>query len=112
MSTRGVGRERPAIMAFLGRSIPRRILASLVTIYIATYLATAIVVYSSVRSSILQSNTGALQQLAELKYDRLVNVMETLATDVAAWSQLEVMNDLVSGDIDKRVSRTLDGLKQ
>ncbi|MDB5393490.1 MAG: hypothetical protein JWM91_996 [Rhodospirillales bacterium] len=112
MSIEGVGRGRPAMMAFLGRSIPRRILASLVTIYIATYLATAIVVYSSVRSSILQSNTGALQQLAELKYDRLVNVMDTLATDVAAWSQLEVMNDLVSGDIDKRVSRTLDGLKQ
>jgi signal transduction histidine kinase len=100
------------MMAFLSRSIPRRILASLVAIYIATYLATALVVYSGVRSSILESNRNALHQLAELKYERLVNVMETLATNVTAWSQLEVMNDLVSGDIDKRVARTLDDLKQ
>ena len=100
------------MMGFLSRSIPRRILASLVAIYIVTYLATALVVYSGVRSSILESNRNALHQLAELKYERVVNVMDTLAQDVTAWSQLEVMNDLVSGDIDKRVARTLDELKQ
>jgi signal transduction histidine kinase len=100
------------MMGFLTRSIPRKILASLVAIYVTTYIATAIVVYSGVRASILESNTSALDQLAELKYERLVNVVEALATDVTAWSELEVMNDLVSGDIDKRVVRTLEGLKQ
>src|SRR5271165_6147209 len=100
------------MIGFLTRSIPRRILASLVAIYVATYVATAVVVYSGVRRSIVESDTNALQQLAELKYDRLVNVLEALATDVTAWSQLEVMNDLLSGDIDKRVTRTLEGLKQ
>lgn len=100
------------MIGFLSRSIPRRILASLVAIYFATYIATAIVVYSGVRASIVESNTDALHQLAELKYDRLTNVLDALATDVTAWSQLEVMNDLVSGDIDKRVARTLEELKQ
>ena len=100
------------MIGFLSRSIPRRILASLVAIYFATYVATAVVVYSGVRASIVESNTNALHQLAELKYDRLTNVLGALATDVTAWSQLEVMNDLVSGDIDKRVARTLDELKQ
>ena len=100
------------MIGFLSRSIPRRILASLVAIYFATYVATAVVVYSGVRASIVESNTNALHQLAELKYDRLTNVLGALATDVAAWSQLEVMNDLVSGDIDKRVARTLEELKQ
>lgn len=100
------------MIGFLSRSIPRRILASLVAIYFVTYVATAIVVYSGVRASIVESNTNALHQLAELKYDRLTNVLDALATDVTAWSQLEVMNDLVSGDIDKRVTRTLEELKQ
>lgn len=93
-------------------SIPRRILASLLAIYATTYVATAIVVYSSARESTLHSKTNELHQLAELKYERLVNLFEAAATDVTAWSQLEVMNDLVSGDIDKRVARTLEGLKR
>ncbi|HWL20542.1 MAG TPA: ATP-binding protein [Bradyrhizobium sp.] len=100
------------MIGFLTNSIPRRILASLVVIYIATYIPTAIVVYSGVRGSIIESNTSQLHQLAELKYERLVNVLGALATDVSAWSRLEVMNDLVSGDIDKRVTRTLEELKQ
>jgi signal transduction histidine kinase len=100
------------MMGFLTRSIPRKILASLLAIYIATYIATALVVYSGVRASILELNTSGLDQLADLKYERLVNVIEALATDVTAWSKLEVMNDLVSGDIDKRVTRTLEDLKQ
>ena len=100
------------MMGFLTSSIPRKILASLVAIYVTTYVATAVVVYSGVRASILASNTSALNQLADVKYQRLVNVIDALATDVNAWSQLEVMNDLVSGDIDKRVVRTLEELKR
>lgn len=99
------------IVGFFSRSIPRRILASFGAIYLVTYLATALVVFSSARTSILESNAHTLEQLAELKYDRLASAVETLATDVSAWSQLEVMNDLVSGDLDKRVTSTLENLK-
>ncbi len=100
------------MMGFLTRSIPRRILASLIGIYIATYVATSLVVYSGARTSILESNTAALDQLADLKYEQLDNTVETLATNLTAWSELEIMNDLVSGDVDKRVAQTLEGLKR
>jgi len=95
----------------LKRSIPHRILASLLAIYVMTYLVTAVVVYSGARTSVIDSATSTLQQLAEVKYERLANDIEALATDVSAWSQLDVMNDLVSGDLDKRVARTLEQLK-
>jgi signal transduction histidine kinase len=100
------------LIGFLNRSILRRILAALLSIYAATYFATAIVVYSGVRASLLESHAGALNQFADLKYDQLANAIGALATDLAAWSELDVMNDLVSGDIDKRVAQTLEALKQ
>lgn len=100
------------VIGFLTRSIPRRILAALLSIYVATYFATAVVVYSGVRASILESDATALNQLAALKYEQLVNMVGALATDLTAWSELDVMNDLVSGDIDKRVTQTLEALKR
>lgn len=100
------------VFDFLGRSIPRKILGALVAIFCATYLATALVVYSGVRASILDSNKVALNQVADLKYEKLANVIGDLATNLTAWSELEVMNDLVSGDIDKRVTQSLESLKR
>jgi signal transduction histidine kinase len=94
------------------RSIPRRILAALLSIYLVTYLTTAIVVYSGVRESLLQSDAAALNHLADLKSEQLSDLVGALARDLRAWSELEVMNDLVSGDIDKRVTLTLEALKR
>jgi signal transduction histidine kinase len=100
------------ITGLFKRSIPSRILAALLSIYLATYFATAAVVYTGVRTSILEADRAALNRLADLKYDQLVNQMSALATDLTAWSQLDVMNDLASGDIDKRVAQALDDLKR
>ena len=96
----------------LTRSIPRRILAALLSIYLVTYFATAIFVYSDVRASILESDATALNRLADLKYEQLANQIGALATDLTAWSELEVMNDLASGDIDKRVTQALEASKR
>ncbi|MGE0744525.1 MAG: ATP-binding protein [Rhodospirillales bacterium] len=96
----------------LTRTIPGRILVALLSIYISTYIATALVVYSGVRASVLESNATALNQLADLKHRQLDSLIEASATNLTAWSRLDVMNDLVSGDIDKRVADTLDELKQ
>jgi signal transduction histidine kinase len=96
----------------LTRSIPRRILAALLSIYLVTYFATAIFVYSDVRASILESDATALDRLADLKYEQLANQIGALATDLTAWSELEVMNDLASGDIDKRVTQALEASKR
>jgi signal transduction histidine kinase len=100
------------VIGFLTRSIPRRTLAALLSICLVTYLATAVVVYSGVRESMLESDAIALNQLADLKYAQLVNVIGALATDLTTWSELDVMNDLVSGDLDKRVTQTLESLKR
>ena len=97
---------------FLRQSISRKILAALVAIYVVTYASTAFIVYSSASTSILDSNMKALHELAQRKYERVENVLGAAATDLTAWSQLEVMNDLVSGDLDKRIDSTLDGLKK
>lgn len=99
------------MIGFLTRNIPRRILVALLSIYVVTYIATALVVYSSVRASILESQAVGLNQLADAKYGQLANVVSAMATNVTAWSKLDVMNDLVSGDIDKRVSHELEELK-
>src|SRR5579859_4922204 len=100
------------MIGIAARSIPTRILAALFSIFLATYFATAVVVYSGVRASLLESDRAALDQLADLKYRQLAAGIGTLATNLTAWSQLEVTNDLVSGDIDKRVSQTLETLKR
>ncbi len=100
------------MIGFLSRSIPRRILAALLSIYVATYFATAIVVYSGVRASMLEGDAATLNQLADLKYQQLANVIGALATDLTAWSELDVMNDLVSGDIDRRIAHALEALKR
>src|SRR5580704_2396739 len=94
------------------QSIPRRILAALLSIYLVTYLTTAVVVYSGVRASILESDATALNHLADLKYEQLSELIGALARDLTAWSELEVMNDLISGDVDKRVTLTLEALKR
>ncbi len=94
------------------RSIPRRILAALLSIYLATYFATAILVYSGVRASMLESDASALNRLADLKYEQLDNHIAALATDLTAWSELDVMNDLPSGDIDKRITLALETSKR
>ena len=100
------------MISFFATSIPKRTLAALLSIFILTYAGTAIVVYSGVRASTLETHAVALNQLAELKYQQIANEIDAFATDITAWSQLDVMNDLVSGDIDQRVAQTLHGLKQ
>ena len=100
------------MIRFLSRSISRKILASLVGIYATTYLLTAGVVFTTVRASILDAEANRLSQLAEQKFERLTVAFRELEIDFKAWSELEVMNDLITGDIDKRVARTLEGLKR
>ncbi|WP_049973814.1 cell wall metabolism sensor histidine kinase WalK [Azospirillum sp. B4] len=98
--------------AIIGSSVGRKIVSALLAIYLLTYGLTAAVVYTGVRRSLLESAEGGLAQVADLKYQRLSNRMDELATDLTAWAQLEVMNDLVSGDVDRRIGTTLEALQR
>lgn len=97
--------------AWLAQSIGRKLLASFVGIFLVTYLLTAAFVYTSVRTSMARSEGDALTHLANQKIELIANNLQGLGTNLHAWSQLEVMNDLISGDVDKRVDRTLANLK-
>ena len=97
--------------AWLAQSIGRKLLASFVGIFFVTYLLTAIFVFTSVRSSMIRSEGVALTHLANQKIELISSHLESAAVNLHAWSQLEVMNDLISGDVDKRVARTLSNLK-
>jgi len=97
--------------AWLAQSIGRKLLASFVGIFFVTYLLTAIFVFTSVHSSMLRSEGVALTHLSNQKIELISSYMESTAINLHAWSQLEVMNDLISGDVDKRVARTLANLK-
>src|SRR3989338_6441830 len=97
---------------WFGGTIARKLLLAFFSIFIITYLVTALVVQSAVRSAVIDSELATLSQLAQLKLGSLNARFEQLATDLRAWTKLDVMNDLASGDVDKRVERALGNLKK
>ncbi|MES2014024.1 MAG: ATP-binding protein [Pseudomonadota bacterium] len=99
------------IQNWLTHSIGRKLLASFVGIFLVTYLLTAGFVFTSVRSSMADAEAESLANIANQKVELISTKLQGLGTNLHAWAQLEVMNDLISGDIDKRVARTLTNLK-
>ena len=95
------------MMQWFDSSIRRRLMGALIGIFLATYGLTAIVILTSVRQSLKDTEAGALIQVANQKLGRLNAYFDALSTNLGAWSRLEVMNDIFSGDIDKRITRTL-----
>jgi|GEM_PF-2623497 len=93
-------------------TIGRKLLFAFFFVFIITYLVTALVVQSAVRTAVTDSELATLSQLAQLKLGSFNARFEQLATDLRAWTKLDVMNDLVSGDVDKRVEHTLENLKK
>lgn len=97
---------------FFGKTIARKLQLAFFSIFIITYLATALVVQSAVRTAMTDSELATLSQLARLKLNNLNARFEQLSTDLRAWAKLDVMNDLASGDVDKRVENTLANLEK
>ena len=95
---------------WFGRTIGRKLLLAFFFVFIITYLVTALVVQSAVRTAVTDSELATLSQLAQLKLGSLNSKFEQLATNLGAWSKLDVMNDLASGDVDKRVEHSLENL--
>ena len=97
---------------WFGGTITRKLLNAFFIISLATYFVTALVVESAVRSAETESELSTLSQLAHLKLDNLNARFDQLATNLKAWSKLDVMNDLISGDLDQRVQSTLVNLQR
>lgn len=108
----GPGTALSILRNWFGKTIARKLLLAFFSIFIVTYFVTALVVQSAVRTSVTDSELSTLSQLAQLKLDSLNTKFEQLATNLQAWATLDVMNDIVSGDVDKRVVNTLESLKK
>lgn len=96
---------------WLSKSISRKLVVSFVGIFFLTYLLTAAFVFTSVRTSMTHAEVQSLEHLANQKLELASSHLSGVATNLHAWSELEVMNDVISGDVDQRVARTLTGLK-
>lgn len=97
---------------WLAQTIARKLLLAFFSVFIITYLATALVVQSAVRTAVTNAELGTLSQMAHLKLGSINARFEELSVDLRAWAKLDVMNDLVSGDVDKRVENALESLKK
>ncbi len=97
---------------WFGGSIARKLLLAFFSVFFITFLVTSLVVQSAVRSAVTDSELDTLSQLAQIKLGALNERFEQLATSLHAWAKLDVMNDLASGDVDKRVENTLENLEK
>lgn len=102
----------PMPLNWFGKTIARKLLLAFFCIFIFTYLVTALVVQGAVRTAVTDSELTTLSQLAQLKLSSFNAMFDQLSTNLRAWTKLDVMNDLVSGDVDKRVEHTLENLKK
>ncbi len=100
------------MISFLSRSILGKIMAAMLGVFLTTYIATAAVVYFGVRSAMLATDALTLNQVADLKFQRLVSNVQQRERNLVAWSELDVMNDLLSGDVDRRIARSLESLQR
>lgn len=96
---------------WLAGTIARKLWVAFFSVFLLTYLATALVVLSAVRTAVTTADLSTLAQRARLQLNDLDARVGQLATNLRAWSKLDVMNDLASGDVDKRIALTLENLK-
>lgn len=96
---------------WLSRSIAKKLLIAFLGIFVATYLSTAMVVFTSVRSSIVEAQGDALETIANERVSSIFASIGALNTNLQAWAKLDVMNDIPSGDVDKRITASLEQLK-
>jgi len=112
MSQNSFRRAIPRVRRWHEKYIARKLLVAFFAVFIITYLATALVVQSAVRTALTNAELDTLSQIAHLKLNNMVSRFDALSVNLRAWAKLDVMNDLVSGDVDKRVENTLASLKK
>lgn len=93
-------------------SLGRRFLLVLAGIFLLTYLSVAATVFGSISQYLAGSIQNSLTQTAADSVEKCHDVFSRQLIDVQAWAALEVMNDLITGDIDGRIGRTLVQLKK
>lgn len=93
-------------------SLGRRFLLVLAGIFLLTFVSVAGTVFGSIYSYLARSIQSNLTQTASDRLEKLQAEFARQLIDVQAWAALEVMNDIITGDIDGRIRRTLAELQK
>lgn len=93
-------------------SLGGRFLLVLAGIFLLTYISVASTVFGSISQYLAGSIQNRLTQTAMDRVEKLHSEFSRQLIDVQAWAALEVMNDIITGDIDGRIQRTLAQLKK
>lgn len=93
-------------------SLGRRFLLVLAGIFLLTYLSVAVTFFGSISQYLAGAIQSRLTQTAADSVEKCHSEFSRQLIDVQAWAALEVMNDVITGDIDGRIERTLVQLKK
>ncbi len=93
-------------------SIRHKMMAAFLAIFFITYGPAAIVIFTTIESSMREAQVRTLDQIAVQKRQRLSAMFAESERNLRAWASLEVMNDIFALDVDKRIAGTLSRLKQ
>ncbi|MHB8348620.1 MAG: GGDEF domain-containing protein, partial [Acidiferrobacterales bacterium] len=89
------------------RSIAVRMFVLLAGIFFLTYVSISAIVLTRVSDHLRSTTARARAEDTRLRLASVQRLLAQQATNVGAWAKLNVMNDLVTGDIDGRVGRSL-----
>jgi len=100
-----------SLSRFLGPSA-RRMLFVLSALYLITYASVSAIVLSDLSAYQLAAERKRLALVASAKLNVVKREFVHQALNDRAWARLDVMNDLITDDVDKRVARTLRQMKR
>lgn len=96
---------------YLRYSLSKQLLIPLVSSFIFVVLLITTLVYYGMSSSLEQSINKRLLVTAETIKTQLETLFEQHALNTSAWAKLEVMDDIITDDVDGRINRSLMELK-
>ncbi|MHB1592277.1 MAG: hypothetical protein ACYCTW_12220, partial [Sulfuricella sp.] len=85
----------------------RKILLLLVALFLITYAGISAIILIDLSAYQRASTQKELARLASAKLNDLALEFSHQAVNSRAWARLDVMNDLVTNDVDQRVARAL-----
>lgn len=93
------------------RSLSVRLFGLLIGIFSITIVSFTSTVYYSLGNDLTRSIRTHLSDSAQALIEKIDSEFSQYALNLNAWSNMEVMDDLVTGDIDGRIARALNQLK-
>ena len=94
------------------QTLSKQLLIPLVSSFILIVSIITILVFIDMSESLEQSINKRLLTTAQIQKSQIETLFSYRALNIAAWVKLEVMDDIITGDIDGRINRSLQELKK